>query len=220
MKRCCNWLLIFFCLFLICNSFSFSRDYPSNWWKPVPREIAHSWEILPQDAGPGEVILSKRNELGILSNFAPTPFTFKGKRYASLEGFWQMMKYPENAQDPRAKYPGLDWKYTREQVAQMVGFDAKRAGSLASQNMKQMDINWVTFEGRRMGYKVQQKQQHYKLIVDAMWAKLMQNPKVKEILLATGDLILRPDHKTSLDSPPAWKYYQIYMEIREQLQER
>ena len=60
----------------------------------------------------GEVILSKRNELGLLSNFAATPFTFKGKRYASLEGFWQMMKYPEGPADPRAKFPGLEWKYT------------------------------------------------------------------------------------------------------------
>src|SRR6266702_4460357 len=69
--------------------------YPSHWWTPVSKEGAPSWEILPQEAGPGEVILSKRNELGLLSNFAATPFTFHGRRYASLEGFWQMMKYPE-----------------------------------------------------------------------------------------------------------------------------
>ena len=68
--------------------------YPAHWWTPVPKEGAPSWEILPQEAGPGEVILSKRHELGLLSNFAPTPFTFRGKRYASLEGFWQMMLYP------------------------------------------------------------------------------------------------------------------------------
>jgi len=37
------------------------------------------------------------NELGLLSNFAPTPFVFHGQRYASVEGFWQMMKYPEGA---------------------------------------------------------------------------------------------------------------------------
>src|SRR5882757_7988335 len=78
-------------------------NYPAHWWMPVPTNGAPSWEILPQAAAPGEVILSKRNELGLLSNFAPTPFTFRGKRYASLEGFWQMMKYPESADDPRAK---------------------------------------------------------------------------------------------------------------------
>jgi hypothetical protein len=67
--------------------------YPSHWWTPAPKEGAPVWEILPQEARPGEVILSKRNELGLLSNFAATPFTFRGQRYASLEGFWQMMLY-------------------------------------------------------------------------------------------------------------------------------
>src|SRR5262245_4138405 len=75
--------------------------YPAHWWAPVAKEGAPSWEIMPQEAGPSEVILSKRHELGLLSNFAPTPFEFRGERYASLEGFWQMMKYPEGADDPR-----------------------------------------------------------------------------------------------------------------------
>src|SRR5689334_20734333 len=99
--------------------------YPSRWWTPVPVEGKPDWEILPQEAGPGEVILSKRNELGLLSNFATTPFAYRGRRYASLEGFWQMMLYPEGPEDPRARFPGLAWKYTREQVAQMTAFEAK-----------------------------------------------------------------------------------------------
>src|SRR5260221_12294858 len=101
-------------------------NYPAHWWTPVSTNGAPSWEILPQEAGPGEVILSKRNELGLLSNFAATPFTFHAKLYASLEGFWQMMLYPEGADDPRAKFPGLHWAYTREQVAQMTSFEAKK----------------------------------------------------------------------------------------------
>src|SRR5271156_1069723 len=105
--------------------------YPQRWWQPVSPVGAPAWEILPQAAGPGEVILSKRNELGLLSNFAPTPFTFHGQRYASLEGFWQMMKYPEDDNDPRAKFPGLEWKFTRQQVSQLTAFDAKHAGSAA-----------------------------------------------------------------------------------------
>ena len=98
-------------LWLIANGAGAARDnerdsrYPAHWWKEVPRQEAASWEILPQDAAPGEVILSKRNELGLLSNFAATPFTFHGKRYASLEGFWQMMKYPEGPDDLRASFP-------------------------------------------------------------------------------------------------------------------
>jgi hypothetical protein len=58
--------------------------YPAHWWQPAPVEGAPAWEILPQAAAPGEVILSKRNELGLLSNFAATPFEFHGKRYASM----------------------------------------------------------------------------------------------------------------------------------------
>src|SRR5262245_3517959 len=59
--------------------------YPAHWWTPINDPHKPDWEILPQEAKPGEVILSKRNELGLLSNFAATPFTFRGKRYASLE---------------------------------------------------------------------------------------------------------------------------------------
>src|SRR5947207_2341344 len=81
-------------------------NYPAHWWAAVDTNGAPGWEIFPQAAAPGEVILSKRHELGLLSNFAPTPFTFRGKSYASLEGFWQMMKYPEDEHDPRATFPG------------------------------------------------------------------------------------------------------------------
>src|SRR3954468_11248436 len=99
-----------------------ARGYPAHWWTPVSKEGAPSWEILPQEARHGEVILSKRNELGLLSNFASTPFVFHGKRYASLEGFWQMMKFPEGSDDARAKFPGLVWSHTRDEVAQMTAF--------------------------------------------------------------------------------------------------
>jgi predicted NAD-dependent protein-ADP-ribosyltransferase YbiA (DUF1768 family) len=191
--------------------------YPSHWWTPVPENQKADWEMLPQAAKPGEVILSKRNELGILSNFASTPFTFRGKRYASVEGFWQMMLYPERPGDPRAKAPGIMWLHTREEVAAMTGFDAKDAGTAAEANMRKMGIEWVTFEGQRIEYKSKKKARHYDLIVAAMRAKLDQNPKVREILLATGDLILLPDHIEEAGAPPEWSYFRIWMEIRSEL---
>jgi hypothetical protein len=193
-------------------------SYPAHWWRPAPREGAPAWEILPQEAGPGEVILSKRNELGLLSNFAATPFVFHGKRYASLEGFWQMMKYPEGADDPRASFPGLTWKYTREQVAQLTSFEAKHAGTLAEENMKKMGITWVTFEGRRMEYKPSTPGEHYRLIVEATHEKVRQNPEVQRVLLATGNLVLKPDHHQEPDAPAAWRYYEILTQIRTELQ--
>jgi predicted NAD-dependent protein-ADP-ribosyltransferase YbiA (DUF1768 family) len=209
------------CWFLIgCHTGPISRNlpYPARWWTPISKEGAPDWEILPQEAGPGEVILSKRNELGLLSNFAATPFVFHGNRYASLEGFWQMMKYPEGSDDPRATFSGLSWRYTREQVAQLTSFEAKRAGTLAEKNMKKMGITWVTFEGKRVEYRPSTPGEHYRLIVEATHEKVRQNPEVKRVLLATGNLVLKPDHHQEPNAPAAWRYYEILAQIRTELQ--
>jgi hypothetical protein len=199
-----------------------SRDarYPADWWTPIDDPRKPDWEILPQEAKAGEVILSKRNELGLLSNFAATPFVFHGKRYASVEGFWQAMLYPEGLDDPRAKFRRLEWKYTREQVTQMTAFEAKHAGDLAEENMRKMKIGWVSFEGKRFAYRPKKPGRHYRLIVDAMWAKVNQNPAVKKVLLATGDLILKPDHHQEPNAPAAWRYFEIWMRIRQEIQNR
>jgi predicted NAD-dependent protein-ADP-ribosyltransferase YbiA (DUF1768 family) len=200
-----------------CNKLS-KPDYPAHWWTPVPAAGAPGWEILPQAAGPGEVILSKRNELGILSNFAPTPFVYHGVRYASLEGFWQMMKYPEGPADPRATSPAVHWRYTRQQVAQMASFEAKHAGDLGEANMATLGIDYVTFDGARMPYKSHTHGEHYRLIVEAMREKLLQNRQVQQTLLATGSLILRPDHHQDPSDPDEWRYYSIWMQFRSALQ--
>lgn len=194
--------------------------YPDHWWKPVPESERAVWEILPQaaDRSKGEVILSKRNELGLLSNFAATPFEFRGKRYASLEGFWMMMKYPESKDDPRTAAP-VKWRYTRDQVAAMTAFEANAAGALAEENMEKLGIDWVSFEGERIRFKTDPKgvDRHYELILGATRAKLAQNPKVKEVLLSTGDLKLRADHFEDEDGTKAWRYYEIYMKLRDEL---
>ena len=195
------------------------EGFPAHWWKAVPEADGQWWEILPQEAAPGEVILSKRHELGTFSNFAPTPFQFEGKRYASVEGFWYMLAYPEGPDDPRMKHPGITWKYTREQLSQMVAFEAKDAGALAEQNMAAMGINWVTYKGRRLKYWNQNKGEHYRLIVSVIREKVRQNPEVRKLLLSTGDLVLKPDNYDSLRGLPAWRYFDIYMEIRKQLRD-
>ncbi len=199
-----------------------ARDpqYPAAWWAEVPREDAASWEILPQDAAPGEVILSKRTELGLFSNFAGTAFTLDGEQYPSLEGFWQAMKYPENDRDPRATSPGIQWAFTRAQVAKMIGFEAKHAGDLGSDNMKKMGIDYVTYQGKQMPYHTTERGEHYDLIVRATHAKLDQNPAVKALLVKTGNLVLKPDHNQDGDASPAWHYYAIYTEIRATLLSR
>src|SRR5271170_5875472 len=145
-----------------------AQQYPAHWWTPLPEANKPAWEILPQAAKPGEVILSKRNELGILSNFAATPFTLRGVRYTSVEGFWQMMLYPEGPDDFRARTTGLTWPHTRAQVARMTAFEAKSAGDIGEENMRRIGIDWVTFEGKRMPYRSQSKGEHYRLNVEAM----------------------------------------------------
>lgn len=130
-----------------------------------------------------------------------------------------MMLYPEGPRDPRAHAAGIVWRHTRDEVAAMTAFEAKDAGTLAEENMRKMGIDWATFEGRRFPYRSQTKGVHYRLIVDAMRAKLEQNPEVRRVLLSTGNLILRPDHQEEPNAPPEWLYYRIWMEFRANLRE-
>jgi len=100
----------------------------------------------------------------------------------------------------------------------MTAFDAKNAGELGEQNMKKMGIDWVTLDGKRTKCWSMEKGEHYRIIVEAMSAKLEQNPKVKEILLSTGNLILLPDHYQEKNPPAEWQYFQLWMDFRSQLQ--
>ena len=191
-------------------------EYPREWWQAFPKDPAKTWEILPQEAEYGkDVILSKRTELGIFSNFAATPFTLDGKKYASVEGFWQMMKYPDpqDKDDPRYR-KDLVWKYTRDEVEKLTGFEAKDAGDATKENYQKLGISFISYKGNRIEYKGKNKQEHYELIFRAIQSKIDQNEKAKTLLKATGTLILRPDHIQDADAPPAYRYYDILMKIR------
>jgi hypothetical protein len=99
----------------------------------------------------------------------------------------------------------------------MVAFEAKRAGDLGEANMKRLGIDYVTYRGRRMPYHGDANGEHYALIVRAMRQKLGENPEVRRVLLATGDLVLRPDHHEEADAAPAWRYCAIWMRLRAEL---
>ena len=209
---------VFIPMFFLLMSCATTKQYPKHWWKPVAKKDLQWWEIDPQAAKKGEVILSKRNELGILSNFSHAPFKLDGKTYPNIEALWQSMKYPKSKNDIRFKHK--KWPHTRIQVEKMSGFEAKTAGDYGTKVMKELQIDWVTYKGERMIYRTSQKGTHYQIIRRAMIEKLKQNPKVKKVLLSTGDLSLRPDHHTKANDPPAWKYFQIWMEIRNDLQQK
>lgn len=213
-------LLILFCIKLIVISASCTsmNRYPDHWWQPVNDSSHPDWEILPQAANRNnnEVILSKRNELGILSNFAATSFILKGKKYASIEGFWQSLKFPEDDKDERfVLFQNVLFK--RNDVEQMTAFTALKAGKEANEIMKKNGINWVSFEKQKIEYKGNDIETHYKIIEAATRAKIDQNPEVKKILLSTGDLKLKPDHLEDKDGTKSWKYYEIYMKLRSEL---
>ena len=101
-----------------------------------------------------------------------------------------------------------------------MSFEANQAGALASENMTRMGITWVSFEGKHFEYKPAVPGEHYKLIVAATREKVKQNPAVKRVLLATGDLILKPDHHQEPNAPAAWRYYEILTQIRTELQKQ
>ena len=199
---------------------AFSQDYPSHWFEEIPRSEAESWEILPQDAAPGEVILSKRNELGIFSNFAATAFTLDERSYASIEGLWQSLKYPdpEISEDPRHKIS--DWPHTREEVQKMVGFEAKRAGNAANLIYRTHKIKEVSYGSYFFDYNdyATGSDFHYMIIKRAMRAKLDQNEGPWDLLMRTGCLILKPDHHVGDNDPPAYQYFKIFMELRSERQ--
>lgn len=209
-----------FVLFSGCVHATQNTDgYPDAWWKPVPEDQIKDWEIPPQAANraAGEVVLSKRTELGDFSNLGKGGFTLDGVQYASVEGLWQGMKYPEGPNDERLKDPTVKWPYTRAQVYAMTGFEAKEAGNLANANMKKLGIKWVTYFGEKIEYNGSGKQRHYDIILNASRAKIAFNTDLKKLLLSTGNLKFMPDHKQAADSSPAYFYHDIYMKIREEV---
>jgi len=195
--------------------------FPDRWWQPVPADQMPGWEIPPQaaDRSKGEVILSKRNELGQFSNLGATPFVLDGDAYASVEALWQGMKYPENADDDRLKNPNVTWKKTRQEVMALSGFEAKAAGTEANANMKKLGIKWITYRGQRIEWNGKDVQAFYDLIYRACRAKLDQNQALKDLLLSTKNLKLMPDHNESPGASAAYFYAEIYTKLRAEIQE-
>ncbi|MBC7464769.1 MAG: NADAR family protein [Bdellovibrio sp.] len=191
-------------------------SYPDIWWTAIPDDQVAGWEVPPQaaDRSQGQVVLSKRNDLGQFSNLGATSFVLDQVRYASVEGLWQGMKYPESTTDERALDQSLVWAHTREQVYAMSGFEAKKAGDLANANMKKLGIKWVTYKGEKIVYNGNGQSRHYELILDACRAKVQQNAELKRLLIITAPLIFLADHKQAPDTLPSYRYNEIYFKIR------
>lgn len=113
----------------------------------------------------------------LISNFAPTPFTLDGREYASVEGFWQGLRFAGDAE--------------RIRVASLCGSAAKRAAG---------GVAWpatVTYEGESV---VVGTWAHWKLMHRACWAKFTQCEAARDALLSTGRRplvhVMRRDSRT------------------------
>ena len=141
----------------------------------------------------------------MLSNLAPTPFELNGKSYASVEGFWQSLKFSEKNDE-------------RNKIANLSGIEAKKAGRKAKEVRE--------FEYQSQKFQVG-SEEHQELMRKAIKAKLEQNYHVLNLLLKTGDkkithILKTPDGQILPDSKtiPRAKFCDFLMELREEFRKR
>ncbi len=132
-----------------------------------------------------------------LSNFVLSPFILEGRLFASVEGFIQGIKFPE--QDPR-----------RERAFTLSAWDAKKLGGEAG-------LEGVYWRGECLPYG---SERHHQLIASAIRARILQSEGLRQALISTQGLVLvhetgAPDSpKTSLPTPV---FCRIINELRDEL---
>jgi predicted NAD-dependent protein-ADP-ribosyltransferase YbiA (DUF1768 family) len=131
-----------------------------------------------------------------ISNLAYTPLVLRGRLYASVEGFWQGLKFP--ASEDRAR------------VAELFGLEAKRAANGQPQ--------CESFVYDRATYATGGPE-HRALMAEVCRAKFTQHAGAREALLSTGSRPLI--HRTRRDSRtiPGALMADIWMRLREQIRD-
>jgi predicted NAD-dependent protein-ADP-ribosyltransferase YbiA (DUF1768 family) len=181
------------------------RDEIGDWASPVDGHVfalirqADGKTIRLSDIGsraqacrePINVTSRSPEPIALISNFAHTPFDLDGEHYASVEGFWQGLKFPDPA--------------TRREVAALHGQDARAAGFSAP------DSEAFDYRGRtvRVGTA-----DHWDLMKAACQAKFEQDAAARAALVSTGSRPLT--HRTRKDSRtiPGVVMSDIWMKIR------
>jgi predicted NAD-dependent protein-ADP-ribosyltransferase YbiA (DUF1768 family) len=133
----------------------------------------------------------------LISNFAHTPFALDGRTYASVEAFWQGLKFPDPVR--------------RLEIARLHGDEAKRAGCGAPEA--------PTFEYGGQTIRIGTCD-HWRLMRRACQEKFRQDALAKTALLATGDRPLV--HRVRRDSRtiPGVVMADIWMSVRRGLVDR
>jgi predicted NAD-dependent protein-ADP-ribosyltransferase YbiA (DUF1768 family) len=135
-----------------------------------------------------------RKPLDLISNVAATRFELDGEDYASVEGFWQGLKFADLAE--------------RRRVAALSGSEAKDAGGQAPAS----DLILYGDEVIRTG-----TWNHWRLMERACEAKFGQHERARAALLSTGERPLIHQMRQDSRTIPGVIMAQIWMRIREQL---
>jgi predicted NAD-dependent protein-ADP-ribosyltransferase YbiA (DUF1768 family) len=133
-------------------------------------------------------------DFALISNFAATPFELDGRCYASIEGFWQSLRFPDDVD--------------RVRVAALSGVAAKRAGA---------QTPWgVTFAYDGASIAVG-RPDHWRLMERACEAKFAQNARAGRALLTTGSRPLTHRVRVDSQSIPGVIMAGIWMRVRERM---
>jgi predicted NAD-dependent protein-ADP-ribosyltransferase YbiA (DUF1768 family) len=174
------------------------------WARVADRQGGRGLEL--RDLGPRDdatrepinVVSNSRNPVvRIVSNLADTPFELDGRRYQSVESFWQGLKFPEETD--------------RLRLAECDGPRARAEGS------RQGYGRTLVYEGAEIAVGTFE---HWQLMERACLAKFEQSADARDALLSTGDRplvhIVRRDSK----SIPGVIMAQIWMRLRHRLRNR
>ena len=156
--------------------------------------------IGPEDEAcrvPINITSRSPGELRLVSNFAAAHFVLDGLDYASVEGFWQGLKFPEEAD--------------RRRLAALVGSKAKDAGYYAPKS----DAFTYARATVRVG-----TWDHWQLMEKACAAKFEQCEAARAALLSTGKRPLVHQVKRDSRSIPGVIMADIWMRIRAGIQAR
>lgn len=144
---------------------------------------------------PINVISSSSDPLArVISNLANTPFELDGRRYGSVESFWQGLKFESD--EDRARIAALDGARARQEGTRR-GYD-----------------DAVTYEGARIAVGTSD---HWRLMERACRAKFEQSDEARLALLATGERPLVHVVRRDSRAIPGVVMAQIWMRIRDKL---
>jgi predicted NAD-dependent protein-ADP-ribosyltransferase YbiA (DUF1768 family) len=165
---------------------------------PDGRTSEHrSKKLTPPNERPLNVSSGTQEAIGkLMSNFAHTPFTLDGRKYASVEGFYVSLKFLEPEE--------------RAAVAQLHGREARAAGRSST-------LVHTSYEGDEFELG---SEAHHALVKRAIRAKLAQHPEIAEAFVATHPRPLV--HRTGRPEPrntklPGVVFCRILSELREEL---